>query len=67
MPSTKAKPHLLTDVRHWLDRAEEARITAETFNDLGAKRTTLDIAKSCDFLAESAAHRLTNNKPNSEQ
>jgi len=58
MPGTEVKPHLLTDVRHWLDRAEEARITAGTFNDLGAKRTMLDIAKSYDFLAESAANRL---------
>jgi hypothetical protein len=53
-----SKPRLLIDVEHWRERAEEARVTAETFSDTAAKQTMLDIAASYDRLAESAEQTL---------
>ena len=44
----------LTDVEYWEARAEEARATAETFTDEGAKETMVGIAKSYDYLAQTA-------------
>ena len=54
MPRTTTfQPHQ-TDVMYWRARAEEARVTAETFNDPEARGIMLDIADSYDSLADVA-------------
>jgi hypothetical protein len=56
----KTPLELLNNVKHWRDRAEEARIHAEQMADPQAKRM-LDVAKNYDKLAARAEERrLTN-------
>jgi hypothetical protein len=54
---------LLDDVDHWLSRAEETRTIAELMNDLEARRIMFDIAAGYDRLAERAAERQVQRKP----
>jgi pyruvate-formate lyase len=43
---------IIDDLRHWRQRAEEARTIAEQLSDLQAKRTMLRIADDYDRLAQ---------------
>ncbi|HYZ42033.1 MAG TPA: hypothetical protein VE687_15655 [Stellaceae bacterium] len=54
---------LLDDVGHWLSRAEETRTIAELMNDPEARRVMFDIAAGYDRLAERAAERQAQRKP----
>jgi O-methyltransferase involved in polyketide biosynthesis len=58
---------LLDDAEHWWSRAEEARTVAEFMNDPEARRIMSDIADGYDRLAERAAERVGNRKPNTLQ
>ncbi len=40
--------------KHWQDRADGARATAESFNDLDVKRALLRIAEGYDKMAKVA-------------
>jgi hypothetical protein len=40
------------DAEHWRQRAEQARMVAEKFDDAMAKSLMLDIAERYDWLAE---------------
>jgi hypothetical protein len=51
---------LLDNVRHWRDRAEEARMHVEQMTDPEARRMMLDIADSYDKLAKRAEQRQSN-------
>ena len=53
MPSPK--PNSVNDVEYWQERAEEARVMAEGFNDPKTKEIMLGIARSYDLIAASAA------------
>jgi hypothetical protein len=48
---------LITDPKHWRDRAEEARLLAEDINDPHSKETMRRIAKEYDRLADRAQER----------
>jgi hypothetical protein len=50
-------PSLLTNAKHWLDRADEARAVAGQMSDPEAKRTMLGIADSYERMARFAAVR----------
>ena len=50
-------PRLLTDAKHWRDRAGEARATAERMTDPKAKRIMFAIAFGYDRLAKRAEER----------
>jgi hypothetical protein len=50
---------ILNDPRHWLDRANEARRTADQLTDLEAKGTMLKIADDYARLAERARIRMS--------
>jgi hypothetical protein len=52
-------PSLLNNVRHWLERAEEARAVAGQINDPEAKQVMLDIAASYERMAKLAEERNT--------
>ena len=56
MPKTSLE--LLNNVKHWQDRAEEARLHAEQLTDPEAKRMMLEVAGSYDKLAARAEERL---------
>jgi hypothetical protein len=58
MAKTVFQPHLLIDIEHWRQRAEDARATAESYSDPLAKRTMFDIAASYDKLADAAERSL---------
>jgi hypothetical protein len=58
MPKVVFKPRLLIDIEHWRQRAEEARITAETLKDPLAQRTVREVAASYDRLVDSAEWSL---------
>jgi len=53
----KMSLELLNNVKHWQDRAEEARIHAEQLADPEAKRMMLEIANSYDKIAARAEER----------
>jgi hypothetical protein len=48
---------LVNNPKHWRERAEEARATAEQLTDPVARRTMLQVAESYDALAERAEKR----------
>jgi hypothetical protein len=48
---------LLSDVKYWFSRAEEARTIAEALRDPEAARIMFEIAKGYDRLAARAAER----------
>jgi hypothetical protein len=48
---------LLNDVKHWQERAEQARVHAEQMTDPKAKRVMLVIAESYERLAKDASER----------
>jgi hypothetical protein len=58
MPKVGFTPHLLIDIEHWRERAEEARIRAETLKDPVAKRTMNEIAACYDRLVDAAEWSL---------
>jgi hypothetical protein len=45
------------DPKHWRERAQEARIIAESMNDAESKQRMLGIAKDYERLAERAESR----------
>jgi hypothetical protein len=55
-------PSLLNNVRHWLDRAEEARAVAGQMNDPEAKRVMLGIAAGYERMAKIAEERLAKSR-----
>ena len=50
-------PSMLNNVRHWQDRAEEARAVAGQLNDGEAKRIMLGIADGYERMAKLAETR----------
>jgi hypothetical protein len=52
---------LLNNVRHWQERAEEARAVAGQLNDQGAKQIMLGIAAGYERMAKLAEDRLARN------
>jgi hypothetical protein len=48
---------LLSNVKHWQDRAEKARVHADQISDPEARRMMLDVAASYDKLANRAEQR----------
>ena len=53
---------LLNNVRHWLDRAEEARAVAGQMNDPEAKKVMLGIAEGYQRMAKLAEERLAKSR-----
>ncbi len=51
---TRRQFHLIVDIKHWQNRAEEARARAETFSDPDAKQAMLSIAEGYEKLGELA-------------
>jgi hypothetical protein len=56
-----ARLALLNSVRHWLDRAEEARAVAGQINDPEARRVMLGIAEGYERMAKLAEERNARN------
>jgi hypothetical protein len=52
------QPRLLIDIEHWRQRAEEARVTAESYSDAFSKRAMSDVAASYDKLVDAAERSL---------
>lgn len=50
-------PSLLSNAKHWLQRAQETRRLAESISDPEAKQTLLKIAEEYERLAQRAASR----------
>jgi hypothetical protein len=48
---------LFNNVKHWLERADNARSHAEVLTGVEAKRTMLEIAEGYERLASRAAER----------
>jgi hypothetical protein len=53
---------LLNNVRHWLDRAEEARAVAGQMNDPEAKKVMLGIAEGYQRMAKLAEEHLAKSR-----
>jgi hypothetical protein len=53
----KMSLELLNNVKHWQDRAEEARVHAAQLTDPEARRMMLEVANSYDKLAARAEER----------
>jgi hypothetical protein len=49
--------HIFDDPKHWLGRAEEARVLAEQMSDAASREMMLGIAKDYERLAERAEQR----------
>jgi hypothetical protein len=54
---------LFNNVKHWLERAEKARVHAELLTDADARRTMLEVAESYEKLARRAAERELSARP----
>jgi len=54
---TYMRHDLMTDPKHWRDRAEEARLLAQDMKDPESREAMLRIAKDYDRLAERAEKR----------
>lgn len=50
-------PPIVYDIKHWRDRADEARQMADHITDPAAKDAMLQVADGYDRLAERAAAR----------
>jgi hypothetical protein len=59
------KPSLLIKTEHWRGQAEAARAKAELLDDVGSKRTMMDIGANYDSMADSAELLLAVANPNS--
>ena len=55
-------PSLLNNVRHWLDRAEEARAVAGQMNDPDAKRVMFGIAEGYHPMVKFVRERLAKSR-----
>jgi hypothetical protein len=62
---TRMALELLSNVKHWQHRAEEARVHGGQLTDPEAKRMMLEIAASYDQLAKRAEERQLANGKNS--
>jgi len=51
-------PPIVYDIKHWRDRADEARQMADQIADAAAKDAMLQVAAGYDRLAERAAARI---------
>jgi hypothetical protein len=49
--------HLLSDVQHWRDRANESRVLAEQMNDALAREMMFRVASNYERMAEQASRR----------
>ena len=58
MVNVSPERHLYADVVYWRQRAEEARVMADTFSDGDAKKAMLGIAQTYDFLADNAERHI---------
>ena len=54
---TYMRHDLMTDPKHWSDRAEEARLLAQDMKDPESREAMLRIAKDYDHLADRAEQR----------
>jgi hypothetical protein len=54
---------LFNNVKHWLERAEKARVHADLLTDLQAKRMMLEVAESYERLAKRAGERQLSGGP----
>ncbi len=51
---TRRQLQFILYTKHWQDRADSARATAESFSDLDAKRAMLRVAEGYDKMAKVA-------------
>jgi hypothetical protein len=49
--------HIIDDIQHWRDRAEQSRVLAEQMNDAIARDMMLRIASNYERMAEQAVAR----------
>jgi hypothetical protein len=54
---TPPDPKLLSDPKHWRDKAEEARIKAEEMRDAIARKTMMRVADDYERLALAAENK----------
>jgi hypothetical protein len=50
--------HIIDDIQHWRDRAEQSRVLAEQMNDAIAREMMLRIASNYERMAEQAVARV---------
>jgi hypothetical protein len=49
--------HIIDDIQHWRDRAEQSRVLAEQMNDAIARDRMLRVASNYERMAEQAVAR----------
>jgi hypothetical protein len=49
--------HIIDDIQHWRDRAEESRVLAQQMNDAIAREMMFRIASNYERMAEQAVAR----------
>jgi hypothetical protein len=49
--------HIIDDIQHWRDRAEQSRVLAEQMNDAIARDMMLRVASNYERMAEQAVAR----------